>query len=311
MGFIVEVWSTITNDFLVFLQLRNKGISEETRKHYLGDLKYYITNYFERSMLFESYNDLFDKLKISSYLKSRKGATAKAALSNLLEFYLHTKRISPSDYLDIKKEIKSYVITGNDELDFMSIEDIKFIFSKSVEFRFHDRDEEARIIAPLIWSLAYYALFEQKHIQSLSWRDIDLDKKIIRNIRSKSDSLVEDWIALDETTISALQEYLDYFGNKVKKSASLIHIAGKPASNVGINKMLSILNGRVENSTKLSTNVNIQKLNRSRILHDLQASNGGSLMFYFRVLGNIRNKQLENAVNEYLLQVRSKRAYGI
>lgn len=311
MSFIVEVWSTITNDFLIFLQLRNKGISEETRAHYLRDLKYYISNYFEGSMLFDSYNDLFDKLKISSYLQNRKGATAKAALSNLLEFYLHTRRISPSDYLEIKKEIKSYVITGNDDLDFLSIDDIKFIFSKSVEFRFYDRDEEARIIAPLIWSLAYYQLFEQKHIQSLSWEDINLDKKIIRNIRSKNDSLVEDWISLDETTISALQVYLDYFGNKVKKSTFLIYISGKPANNVGINKMLAILNNRVENSRKLSTSVNIQKLNRSRILHDLQASNGENLMFYFRVLGNKRNKQLENAINEYLLQVRSKRAYGI
>ncbi|WP_236339935.1 hypothetical protein [Paenibacillus plantiphilus] len=311
MSFIVKVWSTITSDFIVFLQLRNKGISEETQKHYLSDLKYYLTNYFENSTMFENYNDLFDGLKISNYLSKRTGATAKAALSNLLEYYLHTNRLFPQDYLNIKKEIKVFVSTGNDDLDFLSVEDIKFIFSKNVEYRFHDRDSEARITAPLIWSLAYHALFEQKHIQSLKWNDIYLEGRLIRNFRAKDDSLAGDVIQLDEITIKAIQNYLDYFGSKVKNKETLIQINGKRASNVGINKMLAILNRRVENNNKLSTNVNIQKMNRSKILHDLQSSNGEQLFNYYKILGNRRNKQLENAINEYLLQVRSKRTYGI
>ncbi|SCY80097.1 hypothetical protein SAMN05720606_109208 [Paenibacillus polysaccharolyticus] len=311
MSFIVKVWSTITSDFIVFLQLRNKGISDETRKHYLSDLRYYITNYFENSTMFDSYNDLFDRLKISDYLSKRTGATAKAALSNLLEYYLHTNRIPPHDYLQIKREIKSYVSSVNDELDFMSLEDVDFIFSKKVEYRFYDRDSEARIIAPLVWSLAYHALFEQKHIQSLTWNDVNLEGGIIRNIRGRDDYLAEDVIKMDEITINAFRNYIDYFGTKIKRNEFLIHINGKKANNAGINKMLAILNGRVENSSKLSTNVNIQKLNRSKILHDLLSSNGERLINYYKILGNRRNKQLENALNEYLLQVRSRRTYGI
>lgn len=308
--FSIKQWKAVTVDFAKFLDIRNKGVSEKTKKQYLSDLNFYMKNYILDHVEIGDYKDIFAKYKVMNFLEIRKGATARAAITNLLNFYYDHERLDSSSYLAIKKFIREYDPGEGEEIDFLLNDDISFIFSDDVKYRFPDRDQEATFVAPLIWALSYYCLFEQNHIYKLVMSDVDIKNKRIRNIRSNEDNLINEWVELNEVTLKLIKNYLKYkkFSNQLD---SFIMIAGKQANNASVNKMLSILNGRMENRNRLSTSVNLQKIVRTKILFDLEESQGSKLMNFVRIIGIEKNTQLDNAIRQYLLKANSMKANGI
>lgn len=295
--------SKIRLEYQEFLVIKKKGITIQTKERYLNDFDYYTNNYILDKVMVDDYYNFFNDLKLRDYFKKRKGATARATITNLADFFYSNVKLTPNQYLSIKNELKKYGKINKEDFDFLSKSDISFIFSDQIEYRFIDRDKEAKIVAPLIWSLAYHQVFEQIHILNLKMTDVKLDNGLIRNLRSDEDELTLKWMRLDDKCRELLYEYLKYRISLKIKSNKLLIIEGKEATNATINKMLSILNNRVENQNRISTNVHVQKLNRSRIYHALNETKGKDAIAYIHLLGLKRNTQFDNALKQYLTDI--------
>ncbi|AIQ15018.1 hypothetical protein [Paenibacillus durus] len=290
-------------EFQEFLIIKEKGINEQTKERYLNDFDYYLSNYILEKVMIDDFYNIFNNLKLRDYFSKRKGSTARATITNLVDFFYNNLKLTPEQYLSIKKELRKYSKESNEKIDFLTKTDINFIFSSSVDYRFIDRDKEAKVIAPVIWSLAYHQVFEQTHILKLKITDLRLNEGLIRNLRSDEDGIILKWMNLDERCKEILQEYLNYRNSLKIKSDKLLIIEGKEATNGTINKMLNILNGRVENCNRISTNVHVQKFNRSRIYHALIDTNGHSAIDYIHLLGLKKNTQFDNALKQYLTDI--------
>lgn len=134
--------------------------------------------------------------------------------------------------------------------------------------------------------------------------DVNLKEGIIRNLSSDEDGLILKWIKLEDRCREILKKHIDYRSSLQIKSDKLLIIEGKEASNLTINKMLGILNGRTKNCKRISTKVHVQKLNRSRIYHSLLDMSGRCAIDYIHLLGLKKNKQFDNALIQYFTDVK-------
>ncbi|WP_155986970.1 hypothetical protein [Paenibacillus durus] len=287
-------------EFQEFLRMKERAINEQTKKRYLSDFDFYMNYYILDKVMIDDYFNIFNDLKLRHYFSRRKSSTARATIVNMVDFFYSNLKLTSGQNLSIKKELSKYGKETNEEVDFLTNLDINFIFSSAVEYRFMERDKEAKLVAPVIWSLAYHQVFEQNHILKLKTTDLNLITGEIRNLRSDNDSLILKWMTLEEKSKEILSEYIDYRNTMQIKSDKLLIIEGKEANNITINKMLNILNNRIENSNKISTKVHVQKLNRTRIYHSLLDTNGQSTIDFLRLIGLKKNTQFDNALKQYL-----------
>jgi hypothetical protein len=94
------IFNSIRTDFSKYLDFKDRANTTDTKKRYNDDLEVYIEEHLKYRTLVGDYTDIFNKSDIKAFLTSRKSATAKYALSNLLSFYHFNKRISDSFFLE-------------------------------------------------------------------------------------------------------------------------------------------------------------------------------------------------------------------
>lgn len=212
-----------------------------------------------------------------------------------------------TDYLNIKNELDNYQTTTENTKDFFNKDDIDYLLSFQYEYG-KKRGIEAQLVAPLIIALSYYLLFEQMHISNLQIADVDLLNSRIKNPRASSNIFVKQWIPLNDTVIELLRRYLDYRSqfSLLKDNDKLIVLNGQKLDNRSINEVLNIFNDTKGNTNRLSTRVNLQKIIRTRILFDLEETNGHSLIDFFLLIGLKKNTQLKTAIEEYLMRTITK-----
>ncbi|MCM3342035.1 hypothetical protein M3650_26275 [Paenibacillus sp. MER TA 81-3] len=312
--FMTRLFKSIDNDFINYLNLKDKEITEETKTRYIDDLQFYKNRCIvPKHIIIEEYKDLFNSYALKDYHNNRKTSTARFAITNLLEFYFKIGRVSPKDYLDIRNELKKYQSKKTDVSDFLTKDDLTFILSS--KFRYSTRrTEEERFLAPLILQLIYYTLFEQNHISQIKWRDIDLVNRKIRNIRSDEDNYCIKWIPLNEDVISLIESYKQFLikkHNEIVQDDYFIYISQSPANNKSLNRIINLLNDTKDNYEKLSGRVNVQKMIRSRILHGLLDTDGRQLIDFYEIVGLSKETQIVTAIKEYFTIINSKKAYGI
>ncbi|MNP48739.1 hypothetical protein D3C76_1428770 [compost metagenome] len=115
---------------------------------------------------------------------------------------------------------------------------------------------------------------------------------------------MSEWISIDQKGCELIKAYQDTVTNTKNEDAFLV-IDGRCATNNSINSVLSVLK-RKANINMIKTSVDIQKINRSRILKDLMDTNGKDTIEIIKILGLKRNTQLEHALEEFLLNDNSK-----
>lgn len=300
-----RVFETIRIDFAKYLDLKDRVNTTETKKRYMDDLDDYIGKYLINRAMLEEYCDVFNKLDIHGFLKNRKSSTAKYALGNLLQFYHFNKKITDSDYLDIQNELKKHKSIKIYEADFLTEADINYVFNKL--FVHETSKNEEYVLLKVIIVLSHQFMFEQKHIMNLKWEGIDFQSGVIRNPRSYDDSLVSEWMNMDEQTFNTLKSYgklyISTHGSIKPNSYFLEH---KRDNINAINNILGIINDRAIFYNHISTRVGIQKLIRSKILIDLEQTSGAALMNYYRIFGCKKDTQLNTSIKEYLARDKSK-----
>lgn len=297
--------SSIRQDFIRYLSLKNSKLSERTKARYISDIDYYIENYIDGDVMVNNYFDFFNKYKIEDYLVNRKSSTSRAALSNLLKFYHNKKRITSDEFLEINEILKSAQKKTQFEYDFINNAVIQGILNNSINYRFPERDQNNKILLPLICALSYNFLFEQDHLMKLKWLDINLEQRKIRNLRSVNDEHVKKWIVIDETTYEIIVRYKNSFYDKPKLTDYFLIINGTKADTNSINGVLGVLK-RQENMERIGTTVDLQKLIRSKIYNALVESQGTELINYFHLVGLTKATQLEAALRKYIFELNSK-----
>lgn len=296
------IFNSIRTDFTKYLDFKDRANTTDTKKRYNDDLEVYIEEHLKYRTLVEDYTDIFNKSDIKAFLTSRKSATAKYALSNLLSFYHFNERISDSFFLEIKNELKKYKAKKPKDMEFLSENDFKFLFSSALELEENDNERTEKIILKLLLLFSYNYLFEQRHLFNLRWGDIDLKNRTIKNVRYNISDLNLDKFEMNTEIYGLVISVYEILG---KEDNEYIFESMKHDKN-SINNLLGILNGRQKNYLKISSTVNLQKVIRSRILLDLINSEGKSLINFYKIFGLIKDTQLTTAIKEYLVLEKSR-----
>lgn len=296
------IFNSIRTDFTKYLDFKDRANTTDTKKRYNDDLEVYIEEHLKYRTLVEDYTDIFNKSDIKAFLTSRKSATAKYALSNLLSFYHFNERISDSFFLEIKNELKKYKAKKPQDMEVLSENDFKFLFNSALELEENDKERTEKIILKLILLFSYNYLFEQRHLFNLRWEDIDLKNRTIKNARYNITDLNLDKFEMNTEIYGLVISVYEILG---KEDNEYIFESMKHDKN-SINNLLGILNGRQKNYLKISSTVNLQKVIRSRILLDLINSEGKSLINFYKIFGLTKDTQLTTAIKEYLVLEKSR-----
>lgn len=299
---IPSIEDIIEIDFLKYLDNKGNSLSLRTKKRYLSDIKSYVEQYIIISSVINGLDKFFVQRDISSFLNGRKSSTARATIVNFMGFlkeYGHLNIIKYTELIDYLKSLKP--TKTEKQMEFLSKEQLSFLLNNRIIYNKED-SEEVRTVLPLLLMLSSQLIFEQDHLIKLNWSDVDLDRKRVRNLRE--DSLANKWINIDDVLNNMLIKQRQK-ASSIKNNAPVLTFKGERLDNSKINTLLLILK-RKHNSNILGTSINIQKINRSRILQDLNNSNGTATIEIIKITGLTKNTQLEHALEEYLLNEYSK-----
>lgn len=280
--------------FRLFLEHKEKEISKKSIEQYLSDFDNFTENYIINQITENEMDSFFSKITIEAFLKVRLGNTASAMLRNLIEFMFSEGKITSEQYLKFINNITGRK-NQSKETTFVLPSDVEYIFSNNVTYK----DQEAKIVAPIVWALSYYCYFEQAHIEALVVNDVKLQDNIIRNVRFDESPLAKEWLAIDNGLKKLLVQYIEYRKSLKVNTDKLIIYKEKPVGTGILNKMYDILD-RVDNAKNISTGINGQVLVRSRVLHQLVEQDGKNMASIVEVFGLDKNTQFINATKEYL-----------
>lgn len=278
-------------------------VKENVIKRYISDIRFFFFNVLFIKPDIKGFALFFETSNIKELYEQRTGSTVSASINQLLDYMEFSKRLERDQYLIIKDRVGDLKPPrGENPIVFLSQNQIDFLFSERVTYVFeesHKRDySDYKLIAPLLWSLAYDCGMEQKHIMNLLFTDFDQKNYKIRNLRIDKNELLSEWIDLNARTFNYLQKYLD--SREASKEGFLILYKDKQISSAIINKTFEILKRR-ENEVYLKQNVYIEILVRSGILKSLNDTNGNSILLHTKIHGTESNGQLVHSINEYLL----------
>ncbi len=271
-------------------------------KQYISDYEFFTNHYVLNKVVTDDFESFFSKFFIQEFLSSRRSNTASAMLRNIIELMYSMHSFDAENYLKYNNRVKKSSKTKNkDSISFLTNEDIEFIMSDKIKYRFEkDRDKELKKVCPIVWGLSYYCCFEQNHITKLIIDDLKLEINQIRNIRSDESYLAKKWIQINDDFKGELERYLDYRKTLDIRTNKLVLYSNSEARNKELNKMYDILK-RVDNLKHISTTVDSQKFVRSRVLHMLLSSNGKDMDELLHIFGLEKKTQFESAVSEYLI----------
>lgn len=300
-----NVYRIIKVDFLKYLDLKDRTHTPETKERYRADLMDYMDNHLMERTMVEDYCDVFNVLAMREFLQARKSSTAKAAIGNLLEFFKFNTRITATQYLDAQQELKRFKSKQRYEPDFLTSEDLSFLINKL--FVDTTAKNPQYILLRAVFSLAFDLFHEQRDIYSLTWGDIDLTVGSIKNPRGADDSLVLERLPLVGRALEAIGVYRQAIvtlqGEPTPETCFMALLLPNPNA---INTLLGLVNDRAVFYNQLSSRIGVQKLIRSRILHDLEDSSGNALIDHYQILGTSgSHAQLKAAVREYLARRKS------
>lgn len=255
----------------------------------------------------KEYNDFFD-LKNLKYMRSIcKNAALRPTYLALLEY------LNINDFIDsphIFREIKENIIIGIPGLKKNNIPK-EYIYPKTVVKIFSNdlsyRDEEEKIMTPLISALSFFCLYRQKDIRMLKIKDIDLDKRIIKNYRCKEDNDLAEYIYMNDYLCNLMKEYLLYREKKAVDVDSLFVKHDKAITMAGINSFFGVYK-RNENKNKLEQNlINSEALIRSMIYYSLINKGEEGLVSILRIV-DIKSVTFNNAFTDYIENKKSELA---
>lgn len=292
----------IKTDFLKYLDKKEPAISLRTKQRYLSDINYYVQNYIKNSNVINELDKFFVLKDILSFLKLRRSSTARATITNFMDFlmeYGHLNKLKHIELIEYLKSLKQTIIEK--QMVFFDDEKLSFLLNNQIFYNKNDSDE-AKNILHLLLTLSYQLIFEQDHLIKLNWSDVDLKRKRIRNLRK--DSLAYEWIHIDDVLHQMLFHHRLRIKN-IQSDTPVLTYKGDRLDNKKINSLLSILK-RKQNMNYLKSTTDIQKINRSRILQDLNNSKGISTIEIIKITGITKNTQFEHALEEYLLSEYSK-----
>lgn len=286
---------TIEKDFVQFLVL--KGITDRTQERYLSDIRYYIGMYVRDMLPGDNFSVFFKESAIQSFLKNRRSSTARSSIKNLLDCFRENRRIDASQYLHTIEYLKNLAKTKTEnQMDFLTKPQIEYLLKGKVEYTMKQLVHKEVLSVVIV--LAYYFLFDQDQLLKLKASDVNLEARVIRNLRSDANDNVTKWLPINNEVYTVLYLYCNT-QNLSNKNEPFLYIKGAPASNNSINLILSILKSKA-NQSVIQTSVDIQKLLRTRVLLDLYESDGKRAIDFIRIMGLKRNTQLENALEEFL-----------
>ncbi|OAB42098.1 hypothetical protein [Paenibacillus antarcticus] len=304
---IPSIENIIKIDFIKYLDNKENPISLRTKQRYLSDINYYVEHYIINSNVINGLDKFFVTRDILSFLNKRKSSTARATVMNFISFLKEYGHLTSIKYLELTDYLKSLRPTIIEkQMQFFTDEQLSFLLNNRIFYSKKD-SEEARTLLPLLLILSSQLIFEQDHLIKLNWSDVDLDKKRIRNLRK--DSLAYEWINIDDALCQMLIEQRQKT-NFITITTPVLTYKGERLDNSKINSLLSILK-RKYNLNILKTSTDIQKINRSRILQDLNNSKGATTIEIIKITGLTKNTQLEHALEEYLLNEYSKMSSDI
>lgn len=298
--------TNVIEEVIEYINGKRKKLSEDTVVRYRDDIFFFLREFIVNKMMIGDYTSWFTSNILKSYFNKRKSNTARSAIAWLLEVLEHHGRLELKFTVQVEKKLSQYLSESPEELDFLNVSDIKYIFSRSIDY--NRNDKELPVVAPVVWFLSFFCMLEPTHIVKLKISDINQSSKLVRNIRADQDDTLLKWIKItDDKAFEIIQGYMEYRKALSVKTDALIVYNGKPVK--GLNKFFLFLRDRSKNSDKLSTNVNGQKLVRTGVLFSLIKSKGKDAFELIRIHGLKKNTQLDNALLEYMITSNNQETY--
>lgn len=299
---IPSIENIVHLDFLKYLNGKENQISLRTKQRYLSDINYYVENYINNSNIIDGLNKFFVPRDIESFLNNRRSSTARATVVNFMNFLKEYGHLSTLKYIELNDYLRSLKLTiVEKQMKFFYDEELSFLLSDKIHYGKKDTEEDKTILH-LILMMSYHLIFEQDHLIKLNWSDVDLDKKRINNLRE--DRLAYRWISLNDELWQKLSE-MKQKTTEINDDSPVLIYKDKRLNTNKINSLLSILK-RKHNLSILGGSTDIQKINRSRILQDLNNTRGKETIDIIKITGITKNKQFEHALEEFLLSEYSR-----
>ncbi|MBT2286948.1 hypothetical protein J7E78_25850 [Paenibacillus polymyxa] len=299
---IPSIENIVRLDFLKYLDGKENQISVRTKQRYLSDINKYVEDYIIKSNIINGLDKFFVTRDIELFLNNRRSSTARATIVNFMNFLKEYGHLSPLKYIELSDYLKSLKPTKVEkQMKFFYDEELAFLLGSKIHYGKKDT-EEAKIILQLILMMSYHLIFEQDHLIKLNWSDVDLENRRIRNLRI--DRLAYEWITLNNDLCQKLSQLRQNY-KIVRINTPVLTYKGERLDTNKINSLLSILK-RKYNWSILNSSTDIQKINRSRILQDLNKSEGKATIEIIKITGFTKHTQFEHALEEFLLNEYSK-----
>jgi predicted HNH restriction endonuclease len=272
----------------------NTYISGQVKSHsqYRDILKDYLRNQVLNKVQQDDYEEIFNPERIKEFHAFRKSSVVRAAILKFLEYLKENRLINSTYYLNYPDIPTPEKRPSN----FLGLKEIEFIFSKRVTFK----DEEEKYVAPLVYSLAFFCGFEQRHLISLKLSDVIVEDKLIRNVRKTDHSLLMGWIKIEDIAYENLIRYLEYRESLNLKFQELIIVNNRPVSNNSLNQIFHILKRKDNKEYLEQSDINAQILIKSMILSRLISTDGQAINNILRMME--WNTHVADAYREYLRQ---------
>lgn len=299
---IPSIENIVRFDYLKYLDGKENQISIRTKQRYLSDINKYVEDYIIKSNIIDGLDKFFVTRDIELFLNNRRSSTARATIVNFMNFLKEYGHLSPLKYIELSDYLKSLKPTKIEkQMKFFSDEELAFLLSSKIHYGKKDT-EEAKINLQLILMMSYHLIFEQDHLIKLNWADVDLENRRIRNLRV--DRLAYEWISLNNDLCQKLSQFKQN-DRIIKTNTPVLTYKGGRLDTNKINSLLSILK-RKYNWSILNSSTDIQKINRSRILQDLNKSQGKATIEIIKITGFTKHTQFEHSLEEFLLNEYSK-----
>ena len=299
---IPSIENIVHLDFLKYLNGKENKISLRTKKRYLSDINCYVENYVNNSNIIDGLDKFFVPRDIESFLNNRRSSTARATVVNFMNFLKEYGHLSTLKYIELNDYLRSLKLTiVEKQMKFFYDEELSFLLSDEIHYGKKDTEEDKTILH-LILMMSYHLIFEQDHLIKLDWSDVDLNKRRINNLRE--DRLAYRWISLNDELLQKLSR-MKQNATEIKDDSPVLMYKGERLNTNKINSLLSILK-RKNNLSILGGSTDIQKINRSRILQDLNNTRGKETIEIIKITGITKNTQFEHALEEFLLSEYSR-----
>lgn len=296
--FSVKDSEEVLNNFEIYCM--EEGIGKGSIKTYLTLLNLVFEKTTVNKIRKNNYNMVFTVKNLKYMSNESKNTALRAVYLNYLN-YLNKNDLIENQH--IYRELREMIIQtlpsptkNNDPKEYISKNTLMKIFSNNIIY--NDSDEILSI--RLITALSFFCLYNMGDIIELKINDIDLDRRMIRNIRKKEKENIVEFIYMNDYVYELIKEYMNY--RKQLKNDSEIFIIKKNKKEVDMNQINGFLRvyRRVENKNNLDNDlISCRSLIRSMIYYTLINKGEDGLIFLSRII-SVNQDVFKVAFNDYL-----------